>query len=202
MTVAASITGDKVINGTGTGNTIYRYASIDQKNKNSLTITGSGTVVIYVDGTFNVGDINFQTGSTAKLVIYQNDVAGSGCSFNSQNTIGDPKDPSRFIFATASSNAMTLNGGAKFSAVVLAPNAGIKLNGNADFYGAVVAKQFTNITGTFFFHYDEGLAGLSWGTVMTTTTTTTTATTTTTTPKLDMLTPIAWNIRSIGYNSP
>jgi hypothetical protein len=198
-TSLATITGNTSIAGSGTGSTIYRIPSINQSNNKALTITGSGTVVIYVDGVFNVGDINFQAGSTAKLVIYQNDVSGGGCSFNSQNTIGDPKDPSRFIFATAfsgtGSNEMKLNGGASFSGVVLAPNAGIKFNGNSDFYGSFVAKDFSGtVNGNFSFHYDEGLAGLSWGTVMTTTTTTT--------PTLSMLSPTAWNVRSIGYGSP
>jgi hypothetical protein len=198
MASAASITGNATINGSGAGNTVYRYSSINQSNNKALTITGTGTVVIFVDGVFNVGDITFSPTSTAKLVIYQNNVAGSGCSFNSQNTIGDPKDPSRFIFATAfsgtGSNEIKLNGGAKFSGVVLAPYAGIKFNGNSDFYGSFVASDFSsNVNGNFSFHYDEGLAGLSWAQTL--------ANTTSVTYQYDF-TPTAWNILSIGYGSP
>ena len=205
FTAMPSISSNTTLVGSGTGNTVYKVPSVNQGNHDRLTITGSGTVVLYVDGSFNVGDINFASGSTAKLVIYQNDVSGKGCSFNAQNSIGDPADPSRFIFATAfsgtGSNEMSLNGGASFSGVVLAPNAGIKFNGNSDFYGSFVAKDFSGaVNGNFSFHYDEGLAALSWGTIMTNITTTTT--TTVTTPVLKMLAPTAWNVHTIGYGSP
>jgi hypothetical protein len=204
-TALTSITNNATVTGSGTGTTIFRVPSINQGNNKSLTISGTGTVVIYVDGTFNVGDVKFAAGSTAKLVIYQNDVSGKGCSFNSQNTVGDPNDPSRFMFITAfsgtGSNELSLNGGAKFSAVVLAPNAGIKFNGNSDFYGSFVAKDFSGaVNGNFSFHYDESLAGKSFGTIMTDITTS--STTTTTTPVLSMLAPTAWNVRNIGYASP
>jgi hypothetical protein len=204
-TALGSIAANATLTGSGSGTTVFRTPSVAHKNKNSLTIDGSGTVVLYVDGAFNVGDVVFKAGSTAKLVIYQNDIAGKGCSFNAQSTVGDPNNPSRFLFVTAFSgtgaNEMSLNGGAKFSAVVLAPNAGMKMNGGADFYGSFVAKDFSGaINGNYSFHYDESLAGLSWGTIMKDITTT--STTTTTTPTLSMLAPTAWNVRSVGYNDP
>jgi hypothetical protein len=84
---------------------------------------------------------------------------------------------------------------------VLAPNAGIKFNGNSDFYGSFVAKDFSGaVNGNFSFHYDESPAGKSFGTIMTDITTS--STTTTTTPVLSMLAPTAWNVRNIGYGSP
>lgn len=200
-TQVKSITGNATLNGTSTGSTVYRTSSVSQKNGNALTIGGSGTVVLYVDGAFNVGDINFAAGSTAKLVIYQNDITGKGCSFNAQNTIGDANDPSRFLFVTAFSGTgpqeMTLNGGASFSGVVLAPNAGIKFTGGSNFYGAFVGQDFSGaVNGNFKFHYDESLAGLSWGTVNKE------IKTPTQTPTLEMLAPIAWNIKTVGYNDP
>jgi len=205
FTSMGSITGNTTLTGSGAGNTVFRTPSVAHKNNNRLTISGSGTVVLYVDGAFNVGDVTFAAGSTAKLVIYQNDIAGKGASFNAQNTVGDPANPSRFLFVTAFSgtgaNEMSLNGGAKFSAVVLAPNAGMKFNGGSDFYGSFVGKDFSGaVNGNFSFHYDESLAGLSWGSIMKDTTTTTT--TTTTTPTLSMLAPTAWNVRTVGYNDP
>lgn len=201
----ASITSNATLTGTGTGTTVFRTPSVNHKNNNSLTIGGSGTVVLYVDGAFNVGDVKFAAGSTANLVIYQNDIGGKGASFNAQNTVGDPSDPSRFLFVTAfsgtGSNEMSLNGGANFSGVVLAPNAGIKFNGGSNFFGSFVAKDFSGaVNGNFSFHYDESLAGLSWGTIMQDITTT--STTTTTTPALSMLAPTAWNVKSVGYNEP
>lgn len=201
----ASITANTTLTGSGTSTTVFRTPSIAHKNTNTLTIAGSGTVVLYVDGAFNIGNVNFAAGSTAKLVIYQNDISGKGCSFNAKNTIGDPNDPSRFLFVTAfsgtGSNEMSLNGGASFSAVVLAPNAGIKFNGGSNFYGSFVGKDFSGaVNGNFAFHYDESLAGLSWGSIMTDITTTSTSTTTT--PVLSMLAPTAWNVRSVGYHDP
>lgn len=205
FTSMGSITGNTTLAGSGVGTTVFRTPSVAHKNNNTLSISGSGTVVLYVDGAFNVGNVTFAAGSTAKLVIYQNDIAGKGASFNAQNTVGDPANPSRFLFVTAFSgtgtNEMSLNGGAKFSAVVLAPNAGMKFNGGSDFYGSFVGKDFSGaVNGNFSFHYDESLAGLSWGTIMQDITTTTT--TTTYTPTLSMLAPTAWNVRSVGYNDP
>lgn len=195
-TISANVT----LSGSG-GTTIYRAEAVQHKNRNTMTIDGSGTVVLYVDGAFNVGDVKFAAGSTAKLIVYQNDIGGKGASFNAQNTVGDPNDPSRFLYVTAfsgtGSNEMSLNGGAQFSGVVLAPYAGIKFNGGSNFYGSFVAKDFSGaINGNFAFHYDESLAGLSWGSVMEDVTT-----------EVDVydtpiMSPIAWNIKSVGYNDP
>jgi hypothetical protein len=201
VTSLAAITNNATITGSGTGTTTFRVPSINQGNNKSLTISGTGTVVVYVDGVFNVGDVNFAAGSTANLIIYQNDIAGKGASFNSQNTIGDPNDPKRFMYITAfsgtGSNEIKLNGGAKFSAVVLAPYAGIKFNGNSDFYGAFVAKDFSGaVNGNFSFHYDESLAGLSWGKI------TTYVPGPTGPSSLSSLDPIAWNVINLGYNTP
>jgi hypothetical protein len=196
-----TISGNATLSGSGTGTTVYRAAAVQHKNKNTMTIDGSGTVVLYVDGAFNVGDVVFAAGSTAKLIVYQNDIAGKGASFNAQNTVGDPTNPARFLFVTAfsgtGSNEMSLNGGANFSAVVLAPYAGIKFNGGSDFFGSFVGKDFSGaINGNFDFHYDESLAGLSWGSIMEDVTT-----------EVDVydtpiMSPIAWNIKSVGYHDP
>lgn len=199
-TDVGTISTNTTLNGSG-GTTIYRATAVQHKNRNTMTIDGSGTVVLYVDGAFNVGDVKFAAGSTAKLIVYQNDIGGKGASFNAQNTIGDPNDPSRFLYVTAFSgtgaNEMSLNGGATFSGVVLAPYAGIKFNGGSSFFGSFVSKDFSGaINGNFSFHYDESLAGLSWGSVMEDVTT-----------EVDVydtpiMSPIAWNIKSVGYNDP
>ncbi len=170
IAVGAKVTGDVTYTGSGT-TTEIRLAEIAQKNGDKMTIGGSGTVKIYVDGAFNVGDIDFAAGSTVKLEIYQNAAAGKGCSFNSKNTIGDPQDPSRFLFVTAftgtGSNEMSLNGGASFSGMVVAPYAGIKFNGNSDFYGSFIAKDFSGaVNGNFSFHFDNSLRNVPFGTTV------------------------------------
>lgn len=165
--VGATVTGNVTYNGVGL-TTEIRVGAIAQGNRDTITIGGSGTVKIYVDGAFDVGNITFASGSTAKLEIYQNAAAGRGCSFNAQNSIGDPTDPSRFMFVTAftgtGSNEMSLNGGASFSGLVIAPYAGIKFNGGSDFYGSFMAKDFsTVVNGNFSFHYDISLANVPYG---------------------------------------
>ncbi len=203
-TPVPSISTNRTLTGVGGGTTVFRTPSVDHRNRNTLTIGGTGTVVLYVDGAFNVGDVVFAAGSTAKLVIYQNDIAGRGASFNAQNTVGDATDPKRFMFITAfsgtGSNEMSLNGGANFSAVVLAPNAGMKFNGGSNFFGSFVGKDFSGaVNGNFSFHYDESLAGLSWGSVMRDIPTELTTYETTITTQTA---PISWNVRSVGYNDP
>ena len=168
IAVGAKVVGNVTYTGVGT-TTEIRLAEIAQRNGDTMTIGGSGTVKIYVDGAFNVGNIKFAAGSTVKLEVYQNAAAGNGCSFNSQNTIGDPNDPSRFLFVTAftgtGANEMKLNGGASFSGMVVAPYAGIKFNGNSDFYGAFIAKDFSGtVNGNFSFHFDNSLRAVPFGT--------------------------------------
>jgi hypothetical protein len=173
ITVQPKVTGDVTYSGAGTGTTTeIRVAEIAHKNGDAITIKGDGTVKIYVDGAFNVGDITFAAGSTAKLEIYQNSASGKGASFNAKNSIGDPNDPSRFLFVTAftgtGSNEMSLNGGASFSGVVIAPYAGIKFNGGSDFYGSFIAKDFSSVVnGNFKFHYDISLANVPYGVTVT-----------------------------------
>jgi hypothetical protein len=208
VNILGNITANTTLTGTGSGSTIFKTPKLDHHQSETLTITGTGTVVLYVDGSFDAGNIKFASGSTANLIIYQNDIGGKGSNFNAQTSIGDKSDPKRFMFITAFSGTgaakeMSLNGGASFSGVVLAPNAGIKFNGNSDFYGAFVAKDFSgNVNGNFSFHYDESLAGLSWGSIMTTVTTTTTTPITTTTQSPPTFAPITWHVQNIGYGSP
>lgn len=172
IAVGAKVSGDVTYAGSGVGTTKeIRIAEIAHKNTDTVTISGDGTVKIYVDGAFNVGNIVFAPGSTAKLEIYQNAASGKGCSFNSKNTIGDPQDPSRFLFVTAftgtGSNEMSLNGGASFSGLVVAPYAGIKFNGGSDFYGSFIGKDFSGaVNGNFSFHYDISLAKVPFGTTV------------------------------------
>jgi hypothetical protein len=61
------------------------------------------------------------------------------------------------------SNTLTdieLNGGTAAAFAVYAPNAAVKINGNADIYGAIVGKSF-EINGGAKVHYDKALGNLN-----------------------------------------
>jgi hypothetical protein len=53
-------------------------------------------------------------------------------------------------------------GNGALSAVVYAPNASVKINGNGDVMGSVVANDIT-VVGNALFHYDESLANFGGG---------------------------------------
>jgi hypothetical protein len=100
-------------------------------------------------------------------------------------------------FSGTGPNGMSLNGGASFSGVVLAPYVGIKFNGNSDFYGAFRAKDFSGaVNGTFNFHYDEALGAIEMGKI------TTTEIVRVEKPAFADFAPTAWNITSVGYHAP
>jgi len=55
---------------------------------------------------------------------------------------------------------LAIGGGAEFNGVVYAPNGNVKIHGNADVKGSIVANNIT-VVGNSKFHYDEALA--NWG---------------------------------------
>lgn len=160
---AVAITTNTTITGTG-GTQNLRVTAVNMKNNNVLTIGGTGEVHLWVDGAFNVGDLKFAIGSTAKLVIHQNVTTAASSLGNANCVVGDPANPSRLIWNSGyTGDDMKLNGGNNFSAVVYAPNAGIQFNGNSNFYGSVVADNYSNkVNGTFSFHFDNALTELPY----------------------------------------
>lgn len=153
------------------GTVNLRTPRIAQGNNQAITIGGTGTVRLWVDGQMELTNLNFAPGSTVKVEIYQDNYAitNNGSSIGkAQSAFGDASDPARVLIFTNYSGTGTkelgLNGGTSFSAVMYAPYAGIKLNGGSDFFGSIVTRDMSGtVNGNFSFHYDEALANLPIG---------------------------------------
>lgn len=106
------------------------------------------------------GALNVETG--AKLEIYAPGdvkIAGNGI-LNGGALAADANQPINVqIWGTKTSGvqAIEIKGNGVLSAVVYAPQGSVKINGNGDVMGSVVANDIT-LTGDASFHYDESLA--------------------------------------------
>ncbi len=159
----------------------YHYRST---NNLSLTLSGSGTVMLYVDGALDLKNIIFQPGSTVKLQIYQGVTTDPSNLGGGNSSFGDPINPSRLQIMSnyigTGARELSINANTQMSAVIYAPNAGIKLTGTADFYGSVISQDLSQIVnGSFKFHFDESLRDLGL--------------------PMPRLTAIAWFPRSLSY---
>jgi hypothetical protein len=165
------------------GGTDYRMSSVGSNA--ALTVNGSGSVTVYVDGPVDLHSIRFAPGSTASLVIIQNnynsalgattidltgnasvgDIAqvgnGNHATYTSENDPTVGPNSQRLQFYSGSSGSMTLNGTGQFAGVVYAPNMTINMNGTFQFFGSMVADSFGGkVNGTFNFHYDDRLGNM------------------------------------------
>ena len=113
---------------------IYYFSSAMLNGNSTLNITGH--VLIYTDGNI---DLNGGT-------VINN--AGSGT-------------PDQFqIYSSGGPDTMVkINGGAGYAGTVYAPTAQVQLNGNGDFFGAMVGGSI-DVTGNGEFHYDEALGSV------------------------------------------
>lgn len=163
----------------------YHYSAINLDSTAQLTIKGA--VKIYVDGPISMAPkktVNpiVYADATSKLTFVQQDfnlaqhpewsgINNSIDQMNGGETIGDITKPERLLYISAYTGEITFNGGANFGGVLYLPNSTLKLNGNFDFYGSVIAEAFATkaltgpddqgkVMGTFSFHYDENLAKL------------------------------------------
>lgn len=171
--------GPEVLNNTCTLTSgTYHTKYIDIADTDRLTI--SGTVTIYVDG-----PVSLQTGNgshpdpvlyydpplTAKLTIIQADYDEDDPQWSSVETLfdlnghqtaGSEGNPQQFVLVSAHTGNGRYNGTAGFGGVIYAPNMTLKLNGNFDFYGAILVNSFDGIiNGNFHMHYDSSLADMS-----------------------------------------
>ena len=67
-----------------------------------------------------------------------------------------PGDPAKLFFFYGGTGDISLTGAADSYGIVYAPNAGVKLSGQADWYGALVVKTLES-TGGSALHYDRNL---------------------------------------------
>jgi Tfp pilus assembly protein PilX len=84
-------------------------------------------------------------------------VAAAGTIDLTGSSISNPTlVPADFQILYGGTNQVTLNGGSAAAALLYAPNAGFKLNGGGNLYGAVIANQITDLGGGDI-HYDRRL---------------------------------------------
>jgi len=116
-----------------------------------LTISANSHLYVHTDFTIS-GQARVVTGSAVEFY-----VGGTG-SFAGQgivNSTGIPND--LHIYGLSASTSLSFSGLSNFSGAIYAPESTVYLGGNADFFGAVVGGNVTEVGNTKF-HYDEALA--------------------------------------------
>lgn len=139
----------------------YRFGGSINSN---LTVYGNVTLILTaLPGTSAInltGLAGLNIAANSSLVIYTAGdvkIAGNGLLNNNDA-------PASFqLWATGAagaSQAIEIAGNGALKGIVYAPNADVKINGNGDVMGSIVANNIT-IVGNAAFHYDESLA--NWG---------------------------------------
>lgn len=140
--------------------TKWRIASIALNGNKTLTILGDVTLILTaatgsaLDVTGNASIIIPEGSSLTVWVEADFKVAGNGLG----NANGRPGTCRIFGTSTSpSGQSLHLAGNGALKTVIYAPNADVKINGNGDVMGSIVANDVT-FTGNAAFHYDESLA--------------------------------------------
>lgn len=157
------------------GKYYYSLSEIDLSSGQALTVNGnvvivtSNTTGTTVSSTGNSGVYINSGGSLAIYTAGDVSLAGNGVlngSNNSSYTYANR--PINFAIygtrsattaATSGEQSIQIAGNGYLSGVVYAPNANVKVNGNADVLGAIVGNSVT-MNGSANFHYDESLASV------------------------------------------
>ncbi len=133
----------------------YRFAgaitnSFTVKGHITLILTGAGDVL-----KLNGGGDTLTIDAGSSLTIYTaGDINLTGGGVVNPNA----QASSLQIYGThATSQDIALGGGSQFNGVVYAPNGNVKIHGNPDVMGSIVANNIT-VVGNSKFHYDEALA--------------------------------------------
>lgn len=147
------------------------YYEATQINFNNEAVTIAGNVILKLtDSTTSIkiggGSGEFIVKSGAKVEIYAPgdiDIAGNGI-FNGGTTAATANQPASCqIYGTSTDKqSISIAGNGVLSAVCYAPMGSVKINGNGDVCGSVVANDIT-VVGNATFHYDESLANMDTG---------------------------------------
>lgn len=138
-----------------TGTMEYEVGDINQ----DVEITGSGTVVLYIDDATQVGGDTFTitpspVGSDLKVIIFAKGNVALGGNSGVNPPPGSPQD--LMIYGLPTCTSIDIGGTTESGASIYAPSAAVNINGTADFYGSVVGNTIT-INGSVNFHYDESM---------------------------------------------
>jgi hypothetical protein len=137
----------------------FNNAALTISNKVVLQLTNSSSSIDIGGGS---GALNINTG--AALEVYAAGdikIAGQG-AMNGGTTATSANQPANLqIYGTktASTQSIQIAGNGVLSAVVYAPMGSVKINGNGDVCGSIVANDIT-VVGNAQFHYDESLGNL------------------------------------------
>lgn len=143
--------------------TKWRCAAISLSGKQTLTIYGDVTLVLTAGSGGKAIDVAGQAGiilaPDSSLTLYvEGDVAIGGNGLANPNA----RPATCQIYGTNTSVAgqsFQIAGNGALKAALYAPNADVKINGNGDVMGSIVARNIT-LTGNAAFHYDEALGEL------------------------------------------
>ncbi|RIL06594.1 MAG: hypothetical protein DCC75_10735, partial [Proteobacteria bacterium] len=132
---------------------------------NCSVVLGEGTY--YINGTLDFGNnakINLPSLATlgaGKVILHflSVPVQGGWSNINANNTVNTTAPPSRLELNYWGTQQLKLNGNSNFAMAFWAPNALVQLQGNTNYYGALLAKTLNN-TGSANMIYDESM-GLS-----------------------------------------
>lgn len=145
----------------------YYYIQADSVNFTNKVLTITDKVVLKLTNTGTAIDIGGGSGelrinSGAELQVYgegKMKISGNGI-MNGGTTNATANQPSKCQFygtKTTGTQEIEIAGNGVLSAVVYAPQGSVKINGNGDVSGSIVAKDIT-VVGNAAFHYDESLA--------------------------------------------
>ncbi|MBP6507308.1 MAG: hypothetical protein KA257_07060 [Opitutaceae bacterium] len=121
-----------------------------------ITLTDTSSSINIGGGS---GALNIQTGSTLQIYAPGDiKIAGSGVMNGGTTALTANQASSLQIWGTKTSGTQDIQiaGNGALSAVVYAPQGSVKINGNGDVVGSVVANDIT-VVGNAAFHYDEAL---------------------------------------------
>src|SRR5690606_18617080 len=141
--------------------TKWRTPGITLSGNDSLTILGDVTLVLTAgsgtDAISVTGNAQIVVPKNSSLTLY---VEGNA-KLGGKGVANANSQPISFqlwgVNQTAAGQEIQIAGNGALVAVVYAPNGDVKINGNGDVMGAVVAQNIT-LVGNAAFHYDESLA--------------------------------------------
>lgn len=148
----------------------YYYEATQINFNNAALVIERNVVLKLTDPATSIkiggGSGEFSIKSGAAVEIYAPgdvDIAGNGI-FNGGTTAATANQPINCqIYGTSpDKQSISIAGNGVLSAVVYAPMGSVKINGNGDVCGSVVANDIT-VVGNAIFHYDESLANMDTG---------------------------------------
>ncbi|MSU50891.1 MAG: hypothetical protein EXS37_17680 [Opitutus sp.] len=167
-TVIAAITSPGTLGSAGATN-IYSTTNISLSGGPGTDLVIKGNVTLYLTVAAGLeaitltgnGGINIDPGAT--LIVYTAGdikIAGNGV-LNGGSTTATANQPINFqLWGTSTHSTLKqdiqIAGNGVLSCIAYAPNGSVKINGNGDVMGSVVASDIT-VVGNATFHYDESL---------------------------------------------